>query len=29
MPDYHAPLQQMSFTIAHLADFKDVVSLQC
>jgi alkylation response protein AidB-like acyl-CoA dehydrogenase len=28
MPDYHAPLQQMSFTIAHLADFKDVVSLQ-
>jgi len=28
MPDYHAPLQQMSFTIAHLADFKDVVALQ-
>jgi alkylation response protein AidB-like acyl-CoA dehydrogenase len=28
MPEYHAPLQQMSFTIAHLADFKDVVALQ-
>ena len=28
MPDYSAPLQQMSFTIEHLADFTDVVALQ-
>jgi len=27
MADYQAPLQQMQFTIEHLADFKDVVSL--
>ena len=28
MPDYIAPLQQMRFTIEHLADFKDVAALQ-
>ncbi len=28
MPDYSAPLQQMRFTIEHLADFKDVAALQ-
>ena len=28
MPDYTAPLQQMRFTIEHLADFKDVAALQ-
>ncbi len=28
MPDYSAPLQQMRFTIEHLADFKDVTALQ-
>jgi alkylation response protein AidB-like acyl-CoA dehydrogenase len=27
MADYQAPLQQMQFTIEHLADFKDVVAL--
>jgi hypothetical protein len=27
MPDYTAPLQQMRFTIEHLADFKDVAAL--
>jgi acyl-CoA dehydrogenase len=28
MPDYRAPLQQMRFTIEHLAEFKDVAALQ-
>jgi len=28
MPDYSAPLQQMRFTIEHLADFKHVAALQ-
>ena len=28
MPDYSAPLQQMRFTIEHLADFKNVAALQ-
>ncbi|MDH4104929.1 MAG: acyl-CoA dehydrogenase [Gammaproteobacteria bacterium] len=28
MPDYTAPLQQMRFTIEHLADFRDVAALQ-
>ena len=27
MADYQAPLQQMRFTIEHLADFNDVVAL--
>ena len=28
MPDYSAPLQQMRFTIEHLADFKNVAAPQ-
>jgi 3-(methylthio)propanoyl-CoA dehydrogenase len=28
MPDYSAPLQQMRFTIEHLADFRNVTALQ-
>jgi 3-(methylthio)propanoyl-CoA dehydrogenase len=28
MPDYRAPVQQMRYTIEHLAEFKDVAALQ-